>query len=113
MKLKQKLNDWLLHFAETPYGPSALFILSFTEASFFPLPPDILLIALALGLRSKAYYFALICTLGSVLGGINGYLIGHYLWWNGGLFTPLAAFFFDNVPGFSEQLFFKIQHQYH
>ena len=45
----RKLYDWVLKWAETPYGPLALFILAFAESSFFPIPPDILLIALALG----------------------------------------------------------------
>ena len=58
MKWIRSLYDWLLHWADTPYGPLALIILSFAEASFFPIPPDILLIALALGARKKALLFA-------------------------------------------------------
>ena len=68
--------DWVLHWAETPYGAPALFILAFTESSFFPIPPDVLLIALAIGATSKAFRFATICTVGSVLGGMLGYCIG-------------------------------------
>ena len=55
-------------------GPS--FILAFSESSFFPIPPDVLLIALAVGKPEKALKFAAICTAGSVLGGMLGYLIG-------------------------------------
>ena len=108
----RKLYDWVLHWAETPYGPFALFLLSFSEASFFPIPPDVLLIALALGLRKKALKFAFICSIASFLGGIAGYFIGHYLWWNGDVYTAIASFFFNHIPGFSEQLFVNIQKQY-
>ena len=52
--------------------------LSFAEASFFPIPPDPLLIALCLGSRTRSFYFALICSVASVCGGIAGYLIGVY-----------------------------------
>jgi len=72
----RRLYDWVLHWAETPYGAPALFILAFTESSFFPIPPDVLLIALAIGVPAKSFRFALICTVGSVLGGMFGYYIG-------------------------------------
>jgi len=72
----KKLYEWVLKWADTPYGGWALFILAFSESSFFPIPPDILLIALAVGKPKKALKFALICSVGSVLGGIAGYLIG-------------------------------------
>jgi membrane protein YqaA with SNARE-associated domain len=54
----------------------ALFLLAFCESSFFPVPPDVLLIALAIGARRKAFRYAAICTAGSVLGGIGGYFLG-------------------------------------
>jgi len=72
----RRLYDWVLHWAETPYGGWALFILAFAESSFFPVPPDILLIALAVGAPKKSLRYALICSAGSVLGGCLGYLIG-------------------------------------
>ena len=72
----RRLYDWVLHWAETPYGAWALFALAFCESSFFPIPPDILLIALAVGLPKKSLRYALICSIGSVLGGCLGYLIG-------------------------------------
>jgi membrane protein YqaA with SNARE-associated domain len=72
----KKLYKWVLTWADTPYGSWALFILAFSESSFFPIPPDVLLIALAVGKPKKALKFALICSVGSVLGGIVGYLIG-------------------------------------
>ena len=73
------LYDWVLHWADTRYGTPALVILSFAESSFFPIPPDPLLMALALGNRKKALKFALYCALASVFGGILGYYIGYGL----------------------------------
>jgi len=72
----RRLYDWVLHWAETPYGIPALFLLAFAESSFFPIPPDVLLIALAISLPGKAFRFAAVCTLGSVIGGMLGYSIG-------------------------------------
>ncbi|MHB9029247.1 MAG: YqaA family protein [Candidatus Latescibacterota bacterium] len=72
----RRMYNWVLHWSETPYGPWALFVLAFMESSFFPIPPDVLLIALALGLPKRAFRFALMCTVGSVLGGMFGYFIG-------------------------------------
>jgi len=59
-----------------PLGPAGLFLLSFAESSFFPVPPDMLLIALALITPESSFYLALITTIGSVLGAIFGYFIG-------------------------------------
>ena len=58
-------------------GSYGLFLLAFMESSFFPVPPDVLLIALSLADPSKALWFAFICTAGSVMGGMFGYLIGY------------------------------------
>lgn len=77
MAWMKKLYDWVLHWAETPYGTIALFVLAFAESSFFPIPPDVLLIALCLGGRSKAFFFAGVCAVGSVLGGVFGWWLGH------------------------------------
>lgn len=76
----RRLYDWVLSWADTRYGVPALFVLAFTESSFFPIPPDILLIALALSAPSRAFRFAAWCTLASVLGGLFGYFIGYALW---------------------------------
>lgn len=72
----RRLYNWVLAWAERPSGPWALFGLSFAESSFFPIPPDVLLIALALGRPRRAFWFATLATVGSVLGGIVGYYIG-------------------------------------
>lgn len=113
MKFVRQLYDWMLHWAETPYGPIALFILAFAESSFFPIPPDALLIALVLGARKKAFRFALNSTVASVLGALLGYAIGHFVWWGAeGEFSNFALFFFNNIPGFTETIFYKVQGLY-
>ena len=70
------MYDWVLGWADKPGGTLALFILAFCESSFFPIPPDVLLIALAVGAPKKSFRFALVCSAGSILGGCIGYLIG-------------------------------------
>jgi membrane protein YqaA with SNARE-associated domain len=72
----RRAYDWVLSWADSPWGPLALFVLAFAESSFFPIPPDPLLIALCLGARRKSLLFALNCTIASVLGGLLGYYIG-------------------------------------
>jgi membrane protein YqaA with SNARE-associated domain len=72
----RRLYDWVLHWAATPYGAWALFLLALSESSFFPIPPDVLLIALAVAIPQKSFTYALICSVGSVIGGCIGYLIG-------------------------------------
>jgi len=72
----RKLYDWILHWAETPYGSLALILLAFAESSFFPVPPDVLLIALAISIPKKSFFYAFETTASSVVGGILGYYIG-------------------------------------
>lgn len=72
----RRLYDWVLHWAVTPYGSWALFLLAFAESSFFPIPPDVLLIAVCVARPERSLKYALICAIGSVLGGCLGYLIG-------------------------------------
>lgn len=69
---------WVEGFAASPYGGGALFAIAFAESSFFPIPPDVLLIPLCLGDPSKAFWFAFLCSAGSVLGGVAGYGIGYW-----------------------------------
>ncbi len=112
--LGRRAYDWVLHWAETPYGGVALFLLALAESSFFPIPPDVLLIALALSVRRKAFRYALICSIASVLGGMLGYLIGSSLWYlpQSSETTALAKFFFDYVPGFTVERFRQVQELY-
>lgn len=91
----------MLSWGDSRWGAVALFCFAFSEASFFPLPPDILLIALCLGAVTRSFRFAAICLLGSVLGAIGGYSIGFFLWQNtAGEYTALAHFFYNHVFSF-------------
>ena len=87
----RRLYDWVLGWADRPGGVWALFGISFAEASFFPLPPDLLLLPLALGRPRRAFWFAFVCTAGSVLGAIGGYLIGSLLFTSIG--QPILDFY--------------------
>ena len=74
----RRLYDWTLSWAKTPYALFALALLSFVESSFFPVPPDPLLIALCVGMHTKWAKFALVTSLASVAGGMAGYGIGMF-----------------------------------
>jgi membrane protein YqaA with SNARE-associated domain len=76
----RRLYEWVLHWAETPYGEPMLGFLSFIESSFFPVPPDVLLVPLAISRPKKAFRYAGITVVTSVLGGMLGYIIGLFLW---------------------------------
>ena len=76
MEILRALIEWTTGWATTPYGGVALFAIAFAESSFFPVPPDVLLIPLALAKTSWALLFAAVATAGSLAGGILGYLIG-------------------------------------
>lgn len=73
-----RLYWWVLSWAHTPYGAPALFILAVVESSFFPIPPDPLLLALGISRPKRALWYATLTTAGSVLGGALGYAIGYY-----------------------------------
>jgi membrane protein YqaA with SNARE-associated domain len=72
----RRLKGWVESYAENPHAQWALFWIAFAESSFFPIPPDVLLIAMAVSVPAKALRYAAICALGSVLGGVLGYFIG-------------------------------------
>lgn len=74
-----RLYSWVLGWADRPGGTWALFGIAFAESSFFPIPPDVLLIPLALGNVRRSLWFALVCTAGSVAGAMLGYFIGSSL----------------------------------
>ncbi len=75
----RKLYDWAIALAGRPSAPLWLFGVAFAEASFFPVPPDLLLLPMGLAQPRRAWRFAAITTAGSVLGGGLGYLIGYTL----------------------------------
>ncbi len=73
----KRLYAWVLHWAETRHGLTALVVIAFVESSFFPIPPDVLLVALCMGAPKRSFKFALWCAVGSVAGGAAGYYIGY------------------------------------
>ena len=80
MRWIRRLYDWTLHWSKTPQAPYALFGIAFAESSFFPVPPDVLLIAMVVADRKQWIKNALICTTGSVTGALLGYFIGWSLY---------------------------------
>jgi len=74
--IPQNLIEWTIHWAQTPYPAWALFFLAFAESSFFPIPPDLLLIAVCLAKPAMGFWFATVTSIGSVLGGAFGFFIG-------------------------------------
>ena len=75
----RKLYDWVMGLARSRHAPRSLAIVSFAESSFFPVPPDVMLAPMVLANRDKAFVYAAICTVASVLGGLLGYAIGVFL----------------------------------
>ena len=102
----KRLYKWVLGWADTPYGTPALFVLAFTESSFFLIPPDVLQIALSVAKPRRSFFYAAVSVAGSVLGGVLGWYIG-YAFWSG-----MESFFFEHVPGFSAENFAKVQAKY-
>lgn len=72
----RKLYDWTIKWSKTRYANLSLFLLAFCESSFFPIPPDVLLITMTVANRIRWWIFASITTIGSVMGGVFGYYIG-------------------------------------
>ena len=93
----RSLYDWVLGWADRPDAPRALVVLAFAESSFFPVPPDVLLIPLCLAAPGRALWLATICTGASVLGGMLGYLIGMFAFVSVG--RPLLEFY-GAIEGF-------------
>jgi len=107
----KRLYDWVLSWGDSRWAAHQLYVLAFAESSFFPIPPDVLLIALCLGAVTRSFRFAAICLAGSILGAAGGYAIGYYLWQNtAGEYTALANWFFAHV--FSEESFLEVKSLY-
>lgn len=87
----RRLYDWTMNAATHRSAPAALFGVSFAESSFFPIPPDVMLIPMILAQKAKAWLFAAIATLGSVIGGIFGYAIGYFVFETIGI--PILNFY--------------------
>ena len=73
------LYDWTLRLAHHRHAVRSMAAVSFAESSFFPIPPDVVLVPVVLANRDRAYWIAFVCTVASVLGGVVGYLIGYAL----------------------------------
>lgn len=102
----RRLKAWVESYAEKPHAEIALFLIAFAESSFFPIPPDVLLVAMAVIVPAKAFRYALICSVGSVLGGVFGYFIGWAFFEAVG--QPILQFYgalgqYDNVKQLYDQ----------
>lgn len=101
------LYHWVIHWADTPYGTPALAVISFAESSFFPIPPDVLQIALSVGQPRRSFLYAAVSAVSSVAGGVLGFLIGKLFW------DAVSWLFLGYVPGFSEENFAFVRDRYH
>lgn len=102
----RRLYLWVLSLADTSFASPALFGLASVEAIIFPIPPDVLLLAMGLSKPKRVFLFAGICLLGSVLGGLIGYYVGQNVW------MSTQEFFYTYIPGFTEEKFIKVQGLY-
>ena len=106
--LHYRVYDWVLHWAAHKHAVAALFLIALAEASFFPIPPDVLLIAMCLAQPRRSLGYALVATAGSVTGGLIGYGIGWSIW------QGIETWAFTNLSflGFTQGNFHKVQELY-
>lgn len=104
--LFKRLYLWVLHWADTPYGTPALAALSFAESSFFPIPPDVLQIALSLSKPRRSFYYALVSAVASVLGAVVGWFVGYALW------STMGELFMTYIPGLTQERIDYVGHLY-
>lgn len=114
MNFFRSIYNWVLSLSSKKNSDYSISLLSFSESLFFPIPPDVLLIPLCLGNRRKSFYFAFLCSISSIIGGIIGFYIGKALWWNepGIEYSALANLFFEYIPGLNEDSFNNIKKLY-
>src|SRR4026207_756396 len=98
----RRLYDWCIAAADKPYATWLLGIVSFVESSFFPVPPDVMLIPVAIARPDKAWFYATVCTGTSVAGGLLGYLIGALLYDSIGLWLIQLSGYGNKVEAFRE-----------
>jgi membrane protein YqaA with SNARE-associated domain len=89
--MMRRIYDWMMRMAADKRAPWALALVSFIESSFFPIPPDVMLIPMVLSRRENAWWYATIATVASVFGGLLGYAIGYYFYDAVGL--PILRFY--------------------
>lgn len=99
----RRIYDWCIAAADKPYAIWIIGAVSFAESSFFPIPPDIMLIPMSLAKPRRAWLYALVCTLASVAGGILGYAIGALLYDSLGQWLISLYHLGDKVEVFREQ----------
>jgi membrane protein YqaA with SNARE-associated domain len=102
----RRLYDWVLSWADSPHGTTALAAISFAESSFFPIPPDVLQIALSVARPRRSFLYAAVSMVASVAGGVAGWAIGWGLW------QAVEPWFFSYVPGFSREKFALVENLY-
>ena len=100
----RQIYEWTLSLAASRHAVWALAVVSFVESSFFPIPPDALLVPMIIADRRRAWFYALVATVASVLGGFLGYAIGYFAFDTIG--EPLLRFY-----GVTEQ-YLGLQHLY-
>lgn len=98
----RRVYDWCIATAGKPHATWAMGSVSFAESSFFPVPPDAMLIPMSLARPDKAYYYAFVCTVASVLGGVLGYMIGALLYDSIGQWLIALYGYGDKVEAFRE-----------
>jgi membrane protein YqaA with SNARE-associated domain len=98
----RRLYDWCIAAADKPYATWLLGAVSFVESSFFPVPPDAMLIPMSLARPDKAWFYATVCTATSVAGGVLGYFIGALLYDSVGLWLMQLYGYGNKVEAFRE-----------
>jgi membrane protein YqaA with SNARE-associated domain len=96
----RRIYDWCIHAADKPYALWILAAVAFAESSFFPVPPDIMLLPMSLAQPKRAWWFATICTIASVAGGVLGYAIGALLYDSIGHWLIMLYGLTDKVDAF-------------
>jgi membrane protein YqaA with SNARE-associated domain len=100
--LIRRLYDWCIAAADKPYATWLMGAVSFVESSFFPIPPDVMLIPMALARPDRAWFYATECTVTSVAGGMLGYVIGAWLYDSVGLWLIQLYGYGNKVEAFRE-----------
>lgn len=98
----RRLYNWCIDAAGKPYASWIMGVVSFAESSFFPVPPDVMLVPMSLARPDRAYFYATLCTVTSVAGGLLGYFIGAYLYESIGLWLIQLYGYGSNIEAFRE-----------
>jgi membrane protein YqaA with SNARE-associated domain len=93
----KKLYDWTMSLAGSRHAPFALGAIAFAESSFFPVPPDVILVPMSLAEPKRAWYYAMLCTIASVAGGALGYAFG-------ALFYDTVGQWLISIYGYGEKM---------